>query len=55
MKVGLLKVKNTEKAYTLGKMVIDTMVNSHTIKDKDLVNITGVMVVFTRESGKPIE
>lgn len=55
MKEDLLKVRNMEKVFTLGKMVIDMKGNLHMIKDKGLANIIGMMVDFTKENGKLIE
>jgi hypothetical protein len=55
MKEDLLKVRNMEKVFTLGKMVIDMKDSLHMIKDKDLANIIGMMEDSTKENGKLIE
>lgn len=51
-KEGSSRVKNMDKEFIHGKMVIDMKDSSHLISVKDWGSITGVMADFIRVSGK---
>ena len=55
MKEGLLKVKNTVKVFTHGKMVTDMKDSLPLINVKDWESIIGVIVDFTKANGRLIE